>query len=187
MTNSYTNKTIKSKSSSILTLEQAKDQLNVEQSFTQDDTQILFLIESASSAAEDYTGIDIRLTDNTLELIRPNLESIQIFEAPFVSITSITTTTNDVDTVIASTAYEVQIRETDFIIYFNDSIDVDKLVIVFKTGFAIDAAPYTIQSAILVKINDLYDLERTSHSLGTNYRDNKTFERLLNAHVISRW
>ena len=187
MTNSYINDIVKVKDTSIVTLEQAKDQLNVEQDFLNDDEHILFLIESARSAAEDYTGIDISLTDNTLEFIRPNFSKIQIYEAPFVAITTITATTDDVDTVITSAEYEIQTRKTDFLIYFDETIIADKLVIEFQTGYAVDEAPYNVQNAILVKVNDLYDLERTSQTSGTNYKDNKTFERLLNGHVISRW
>ena len=63
----YKNKIIKQKIRSVVTLEQAKAQLNVDEDFKDDDTHILFLIEAATSAAEDYTGIDIALTLNQLE------------------------------------------------------------------------------------------------------------------------
>lgn len=187
MTNSYTNKIVKVKSNSIVTLDQAKAQLNVEEAFVDDDELILFLIESATTAAEDYTGVDIALTDNTLEIIRPHLGSIQIFETPFKLISTITATTDDVDTIITSTEYEIQTRYTDFTIWFEDVIDADKLVLEFQTGYDVDESSFTVQAAILVKINDLYDMERTSQTSGTNYKDNKTFERLLAAHVVNRW
>lgn len=184
---SYINETVKVKTSLIVSVAEAKKQCNVETDFLEDDTELAMLIESARGAAEDYTGSDITETVNTLELIRPNLDMLRIAEGNYDSITSITHTTNAVDTVVHEDDYEVRKRKTDFIIYFDDSIDSDSLVIVFKTGFVASDLPSQIKSAILVKINDLYDVERTSYATGTKINDNKTFERLLNAFVINRW
>jgi hypothetical protein len=184
---SYTNDIIKVKQGSIITLQQAKEQLNVEEDFLEDNEHILFLIEAATSAAEDYAGIDINSTLNTLEFIEFYGDSIQIKEAPYKSITSITVTVDGIDTVLNSGLYTVQRRKTDFIIIFNENIEADKLVVVFVTGWLHDEAPASIISAILVKINDLYDIERTSYTVGANFRDNKTFTRLLGAYCINRW
>ena len=187
MTESYINKIVKAKESGIVTLTEAKKQCNVESDFLDDDTQLTMLIESARGAAEDYTGTDVALTINTLEFIRPNTDKIKINEAVFDSIVSITATIDNVGTVISPDDYETHIRRTDFTLLFDNYLSPDKLVIIFKTGFAPDDLPYQIKSAILVKINDLYDLERTSFVSGANFKDNLTFQRLLNAFVVNRW
>jgi len=187
MGNSYVNAVVKVKTKLIVSLLEAKKQCNVEDDFLEDDTHLTMLIESARGAAEDYTGVDLADTTNTLEFIRLNTDQIKINEANFDSVTSITQTIDEVETVISSDDYEIQKRRTDFTIMFDSVIDVDKLVIVFKTGFTASNIPTQIKSAILVKINDLYDMERTSYVSGSNFKDNRTFERLLNANVVNRW
>jgi hypothetical protein len=187
MEDSYINKVVKVKSHGIVSINEAKKQLNVDYDFTDDDIEITMLIEAARGAAEDYTGIDIASTENTLELIRPNLSQLLINEANFDSIVSITTTKDNVDTVLSSSDYEVKIRRIDFTILFKNTHDVDKMVIVFKTGYLPSDVPYQLKSAILVKINDLYDIERTSYVGGTKFTNNKTFDRLLNGFVVNRW
>ena len=177
----YANKIIKEKEGSVVVLEAAKDQLNVDTDFHEDDSHILFLIEAATGTAEDYTGIDISLTSNTLEYIDFNGSSILIKEAPFNEMISV-----EADGV-PITDYEVEVRRTDFTIHFDDSITCDKLIIKFYTGYYIDTAPYQVVSAILVKINDLYDIQRTTYTIGANYKNNEAFERLLSGNVINRW
>ena len=184
---SYANRIEKVKEGSVVTLLQAKQQLNVEETFVDDDEHILFLIESATAAAEDQTGIDIALTTNTLEYINFSGESMYIQEAPYKDIVSITTTTDNVDTLLDSADYTIQYRRTDFIIIFNENITADKIVFVFHTGWDTDDAPYSIQSAILIKINSLYDVERSNYTSGSNFKDTQAFERLLSSHSIYRW
>jgi len=181
----YVNKVIKEKEGSVVTLQQAKQQLNVEEDFVDDNEHILFLIESATGAAEDYTGTDISLTLNTLEYIDYRGDALLITEHPFRSVVSIIAVKEGIE--IPVTEYEVQTRYTEFLIRFTETVDADKLIVRFETGYDIDEAPYQVVNAILVKITDLYDMERTSYTSGINFRDNKTFERLLSGNVVSRW
>lgn len=190
----FSNKVVKEKLSSVVTLEQAKNQLNVEEDFTEDDTHILFLIDTATGLAEDYTGTDISFTKNTLELFNFQGTVIRLEEHPFHSMDSITIyDKDDNETVLTEDEYFIQKRYSYFVIVFLDSdgnrksIEAKRMVLVFFTGYEPDEAPFQISSAILVKVNDLYDVERTTYTIGANFRDNGTFERLLNGHVINRW
>ena len=184
---SYVNKVNKVKEHGIVTLEEAKKQLNVDTDFHDDDTHIRMLIESARGAAEDYTGVDIALTLNTLTFVGLNTDQIKIKEGNYISVESVTATVDDVETVIDSEDYEIEIRRTDFTIHFINSINVDELVIEFKTGFSLSTLPYLTKSAILIKITDLYDIERSSYITGANFKDTKAFERLLNGQTVNRW
>jgi len=184
----YTNKIIKEKESSVVTLQQAKQQLNIEEDFKDDDAHILFLINTATSMAEDFTGIDVAFTKNTQEFVDFIGGSIIFREAPLVHVESITVTDNEGNEIIVpEEEYTIRTRRTDFMIEFENTISYDKVVVVFYTGFDIEEVPYQIQAAVLVKVNDLYDIERTSYIVGSNFKDNRTFERLLSSFVINRW
>jgi hypothetical protein len=187
MDKSYVNKVKKLKQTSIITLQQAKQQLNVDDGFIDDNEIILSLIEAATSEAESFTGTDIALTMNTLEFIRFCGSGIIVNEAPYKEVVSITTTTDGVETVLDASDYEVNDRIIGFQILFKDNIEADKLVLVFNTGYDIDEAPARIIQAILVRINSLYDEERSGYMIGANLRDIKTFERLLSGNTINRW
>jgi len=153
----------------------------------------LFLIEAATSAAEDYTGIDIALTLNQLEFIRFDDSVIVIDEAPYKSIEKIVVVNDGQEFEIPENEFEVRNRYTDFIIYFKDTngkskvIKAEKLTVHFYTGYDVDEAPFSVTAAILIKVNDLYDLERTSYTIGANFRETAAFKNLLNGHVINRW
>ena len=180
------NKVIKYKEGSVVTLQMAKQQLNVDEDFRDDDSHILMLVESATGMAEDYTGIDIALTSNALVINDFVGDSIRIYEAPYNGLPSITYMVGDVEHTIDLADVSIQILITEFIVNLPEHIRADSITVKFATGFDMDAVPYQIVSAILIKINDLYDNFRTSVTVGVNYRENNTFERLLNGHVISR-
>jgi hypothetical protein len=178
----YSNVIKKEKIDAVVTLDQAKKQLNVDADFTDDDSHILALIDAATGAAEDYTASDIALTRNTLEFIRFEGQQIIINEAPYDVMESVTADGQD----IPKEDFEVMDKRSYFVITFKEVVRADKLVVVFLTGYHPDTAPPPLSAAILVKVNDLYDVERTSYTIG-NFKDNKTFDRLLNGHVINRW
>jgi len=184
----YCNLIKKTKTDGVVSLSQAKDQLNVDKDYYEDDQHIGLLIESATSLAEDYTGRDIALTDCELEYIDFNSSYWKIEEVPLYSFTSLTKTVDDVETVLEEgTDFEIQTTPSDFIIRFNEALEADKLAAVFKTGYDTENVPRSIIQAILIQINDLYDVERTSHVVGTNFRSTNAFERKLDAYVVIRW
>ena len=179
----YSNIIVKEKLEPVVTLEQAKKQLNVDEEYTADDTHIVSLIHAATGAAEAYTASDVAITKNTLEYIKYEGELLLIDEAPFHSMVEITADGNVID----PADYEIQIKHTEFVIKFSEKQRCeDRLIVTFLTGWRADDAPPEIVAAILVKVNDLYDVERTSYTIN-QFKDNKTFERLLNGRVINRW
>jgi len=171
----YTNKVIKEKIGASVTLSQIKHQLNIEQDFSEDDEQ------SATRAAENYIGGDIVLTHNTLELFNHTGQYIKIEEAPFHSIDEILADGTPI------VNYEVILKETYFVVKLEESITADKLVIEFYTGKDENNIPKDLLSAILVKTTDLYDIERSSYTTGTNFRSTEAFKNLLNSYKINRW
>ena len=184
----YQNLIHKEQIEQVVTLFEAKNQLNVEDDYVDDDQLILRLIDDATALTLDFCGKDIALTENTLEYIDFTGSSYTVCEAPYKGELVITSTIDDVDTELVEGAdYKVRTMLTKFVVIFTESVSCDKLTLTFNTGYTKDDIPGAIRAAILVKVNDLYDLERTSYTVGVNYRDTGAFERLLRAHTINRW
>lgn len=184
----YSNEVVKTKMEYPLSLAMVKNHLNVEDDFTEDDAYILSLIKAATNFAEDYTGIDISLTENVKDFFNYECNCLKIDEAPFRSVAAIRTTTDGVESsLIEGTDFEVKIGAISFTIMFTDTMKADKMTVVFYTGYECSSVPPVVAQAITVKVNDLYDIERTSNTVGVNYRSTMAFQNLLGGHVISRW
>jgi len=184
----YCNLIKKEKDYSLVTLYDIKNHLNVDFDFTDDDVLISGYIESAVSLAEDYTGIDIAITDNELTYVEFDGDSLKIEECPFVEIESISYIDSNNNVVTLTTDdYKIKIQRISFMVLFESNIKTDELIVKFRTGYNCDTVPRSIKAAILIKTNDLYDMERTSHTVGVNFRSTEAFERSLNGHVINRW
>lgn len=178
----------KTKEDNIVTLSQAKPHLNVDEDFKDDDSLIQLQIEIATSAAEDYCGKDIALTLNKFDCVDFNENEITFQEAPFREIVSIQKDDGEgimID--IPESDYSIEEKRTYFTIKFKEQLSTDKFSVSFYTGYDCEDVPKTIVGAVLVKTNDLYDLERTSYTVGANFRSTNAFENLLAAHTINRW
>lgn len=185
----YSNVVDKTKTGEAVTLDEAKEHLNVEPSFTDDDTIISSMISSATRYTESYCGRDIVTTENEKEYIEYKGWSICIEEAPLSSFTSLKTYDEDDNetTLTEGEDYKIQKKLTEFVIRFEEYIDVDRLVIEFTTGDAIGDINPTLKAAILIKMNDLYDMDRTTSTVGVNYNTSNVFNNLCSGFVINRW
>lgn len=65
-------------------------------------------------------------------------------------------------------------------IHFNEPLTGD-LEVVFKAGFSPETCDESIRTAILLKIGELYDVDRSGYTL-SNYRKTDQFQTILNHH-----
>ena len=180
-------KIIKQRIEPVVTLEQAKKQLNVDNDFTDDDTHIAFLIESATGAAEDYIGRDIALTHNTLKVYDFAGSEFAVRESPFVSVEKITILKDGQESEVPEDKYKVYVGHNQFKVEFDEALEADEMVVEFITGYSADSAPAQLVNAILVKLASLYDVERSNYSFGVAFKDTEAFEKLLSGHVNTVW
>lgn len=184
----YRNEVIKTKGSSPVTLTQAKDQCSVDEDFLEDDRILLSKINQATAYIESRTGTDIVFTENAAEYIEFDGNILCIEETPLKELKSIKKTVDGVEEeLVANDDYTIQKNRTSFIIRFTETITADSLAVEFETGYDFGEIPFDLESAIIIKINDLYDMERTSYVVGTNFRRIDPIESLISSYTVNRW
>lgn len=161
-----------------VTLTEAKRHLRVDEDFIQDDDYIQGLIAAATLKAESYIGKDVALTSNVIPFDNFMSDQIIFDEGNFNSLTSIIT-----DASVLITPVKVRNYRNVLYIELPSFIDKNLITLTFKTGFDTGKCPADIKQAILIKIGDLYDGERSSYTF-TSSRNTNAFERLLDSHKI---
>jgi len=187
--NGYVNEIVKTKESadSIVTLLAAKQHLVIDETFILDDQLLLDKIDVARSIAEDDCGRDLVETENVLEFVDFNGNAWEINESPYVSIESLVgVDENGSNELVLNTDYKVVKKNSFFVILFPECKKYQTLTATFNTGYSSETLPATIRQAILVLIADMYDVERSSTTSGLNFRDNKTYQRLIQRHIVWR-
>jgi hypothetical protein len=175
----------KTKLNEHITLVEAKAQLRLEEDFYDDDTLIEGLISDSRTLAEEYCQIDIAKTENTVKFYNINSQDITFTEIPFIDTISVQYK-NDSDVFVdVPIDYTIEKKKSYFKLYFDEVLDYEELVIKFHTGYEVGSCPNSVKRAMLVKISDLYDTERSSYD--HNMKNNLTFERLLSGSVIERF
>lgn len=182
----YENDTVKTKLSSPVTLTQAKDQFSVEHDFHDDDRYILSKINQATAYIEDRTGIDISSTKNKKEFFGFEGKVLNIFESPLNTSKNVKLVCDDVE-LEEGVDFDIETKKSQFNIRFKYPVKSDKIVIEFNTGYEEDQIPFPLESAILIKANDLYDMERTSYVIGANFRKIDPIESLIAGYTVFRW
>ena len=169
----------KVKSDYLITLAEAKAHLRVDTSA--EDTYITNLIKAAVEYCENYIQKDIAVTANTLVIYDFSGQLVEVDEANLASITTVK------DGSGASLTYETEIERTDcsFIIELINSQSETDLEVKFVTGYTSGTLPASIRQAILIKLADLYDVERNSYNLGT-FQANNAIMSFLNFYVAIR-
>lgn len=170
------NQIIKTKLTYPVTLDEAKRHLRVVERFELDDDYISRLIFAATKKAEEYIGKDISLTSNVLTIDNFCSDTLFYDEGNFYSLTSVV-----IDNSTNITPKKTRAFKNGFYLEFDTYLDTDPLIITFKTGYAV--CPEDIKQAILIKIGDLYDGERSSYTF-TSSRDTKAFEKMLDSYKI---
>lgn len=187
--NGYVNEIVKTKESadSIVTLLAVKQHLVIDETFILDDQLLLDKIDVARSIAEDDCGRDLVETSNVLEFVDFCGDSWEINESPYVSMESLVgVDENGSNELVEGTDYKIVKKNSFFVILFPESKKYSSLTATFNTGYTCDTLPRTINQAILVLIADMYDVERSSTTSGLNFRDNKTYQRLIQRHIVWR-
>ena len=167
---------LKTKDSYPVSLSEAKRHLRVEDDWHEDDDYIENLIKVATAKAEQWIGKDIAETTNSQNFYDFNGSALNIPEGNFDSFIQATT----------DASVLVEIDHTDIFynyayVEFSTSVTADPLTITYRTGFDEGECPLLIKQAILIKIGDLYDIERQSYSMG-NIRENNAFGNLLDSY-----
>jgi len=169
-------KPIKTKSYYPVSLDEAKRHLRVDQEWSKDDDYIRGLIEAATQKCEEYIGKDIALTSNVLAIYDFVGPDLYLEEGNFISLDSVKQ--SDASTSISVDHTEILYNRV--YIELSSHADQDPLYLYYTTGFAAGACPALIKQAVLVKIADLYDDQRSSYSNGTSKNEN-AYERLLDS------
>ena len=166
---------LKTKTNYPVSLGEAKRHLRVEEDWHDDDDYIDQLIKAATQKAEQYIGKDIAETTNVQTLYDFYGDAVKIEECNFLSFTQAVT-----DTSTLATVDYTEIFYNYANIEFTSTVDSDPLTITYVTGYDETEVPALIKQSVLVKIADLYDVDRQSYLEG-NIRSNKAFESLLDS------
>ena len=169
-------------------LADVKAHLNIETSFTDDDTLISDIIEDATALAEQEIDGDIADTTTTVEIYNFCDQYVYLNNTPARSITSINYLDDAGDSQSITVAnVEISYGEQETRINLEEYYDTDKLTIVMVTGYAsLATTPKGIQRAILMKCADLYDVQRGSVMAGA-FKDSMAFERALQPFKRISW
>ncbi|WP_017732717.1 head-tail connector protein [Nafulsella turpanensis] len=163
-----------------ITLQEIKHQTKVSEAYTADDIELNNLLKVATDMAGNYIENVIALTSFETKTGEFSGTKITINRGHFYGIDSITYTDRYNQT-ITVTAFEVEAEDRQFTITFDSWIDATEMTINFKCGFDALTIPPVVKQAILIKLTDLYDIERASYTSGS-FQLNKAFENLLNYH-----
>jgi len=167
----------KSKTNYHISLADAKMHLRVDTS--DEDSLIMNLIQAAVVAAEQYTNRDIALTTNTLVLENFLGYVIDVDECNLISIDSLKDQAGN--TLLYG---NMQTYDSYFRIYLDNSLPIQIVTMVFKTGYDAGKLNPLIRVAIMSKIKDMYDnRENMSYN---NLVDMKRFETMLNPFVAMK-
>lgn len=147
----------------VVTLAQAKKQLRIESSFTDEDDLIQSYIDAAVVNCENYIGGHIIPGD--LVLTYDKFSSPVVFEAfPLKSITAVKYYANDTEVTLADTKYALT-KQNDKVykLRFKEDLPTtdtrfDAVKITIACGFAGNTIPKPIVQAIKLQIADMYEI-----------------------------
>ena len=160
-----------------VSLDEAKRHLRIDDGWDKDDDYIRNLIYAATQKCEEYIGKDIAYTTNVLQYWNFVGQDFWIEEGNFNSLTSVKDWQNS--TAISTDHTEIYYNRV--YVRLSGSADQNPLHINYVTGYSAGECPPIIKQAILVKIGDLYDVERQSYSPD---KENYAYQRLLDSYKI---
>lgn len=188
-------KPVKTKTGAPVSLDEVKQQLNIEVTCVDDDAYLAIITAAAIDSIENDTNSDILNTTNILEYDLTDNDGFsclgiaqslhRIVQAPYKTLTKIEKSTDgenfeDID----PSKYKIYINEDQFLwfsIIFLESITAKKLRFTFSTGYTDTTTPKVLKQAILLRCADLYDPERVGYTLN-NMVENKAYNQLISKH-----
>ena len=149
-----------------VTLEEAKEQLNILPSETTDDTYITKLINRALGIAEAYIEKDIR--EKTCTVIVEGKKEVHLQDGYIKSISQ------------PASGFEAEYWP-DYTLMTYDDAPSGNQTIIYKTGWVEADLPDEIRAAVLLKIAELYDVDRNNYTM-SNLKSTEQFETVLRYH-----
>lgn len=163
-----------------ITLQQIKKQLNIEESFSEDDQYLIDLLDVATVYVEDEIGCDVLLTQNTVTLDDISGSKIRVDEGEFNTLSFVGVNGEDLY------GCTVKKEHNHFIINLPKTVvDSDVVYVLFSTGY--DSIPTPIKQAILIKISDLYDVERNDKIIGVSVNSTRSIDSLIRTYKRKYW
>jgi hypothetical protein len=173
----------KAKSIFPITLDEAKRHLRIDADYFEDDAYIEnAIIKSATRFCENFIDKDIAYTSNIYTLYDFYDSYLRVDEGNLLSVSDVSingTLYNDYD---LKTFRDYFTLDWDHYIGGADNT----MTIEFTSGYETGECPEEIKQAILIKCGDLYDVERSSYTLGSN-KKNEIVERMLMPYKAIRW
>jgi hypothetical protein len=166
----------KNKTFNFIELSEVKSHLRINQSFLNDDQYLNLLIKSATRIAEDFIADDIALTNVTLTISDFYDKYLDI---PTVNLSGVTISGDSTSISGYSINYHFNYQQIEF----DNYVDVDELVINYSSGYNSTTIQPAIKQAILIKIGELYDIDRNGYVMN-NIKYSRSFENLLNPYRI---
>lgn len=149
-----------------ITLEDAKEQLNILPGETTDDAYITKLINRALAIAEIYIEKDIR--EKTCTVVVEGSKEIHLQDGYIKSITQ------------PASGFDAEYWP-DYTLLTYDDAPTGNQTIIYKTGWVEADLPDEIRAAVLLKIGDLYDIDRNNSTM-SNIKSTEQFETTLRYH-----
>jgi uncharacterized phiE125 gp8 family phage protein len=147
----------------VLSLANAKKQLRIESSFTEEDDLIQSYIDAAVVAAENFIGGHI--LPGSLVLSFDKFDNPVIFEAfPLKSVTSVKYFANEVEETLDVEKYQLTVQHGKvYKLQFRGDLPTtdkrfDAVTITVDCGFAGNAIPKPIVQAIKLMVADMYEI-----------------------------
>lgn len=175
----------RTKTGTLVTLEQAKKQLHIEPEFSEDDSYITDLIDVATAQVEADINSDILDTENTLSVKTTFQNLLQIQQSPLRLFSKLEYLNGEIWETVPAEQYSVEPYFHYFELDINTSFTCQQMRFTFKTGHTASAMPKLLRHAALLRISDLFDSERQGYNL--NIQPNTAYYHLISKHVRKYW
>lgn len=177
---------VKTKTGTPVTLAEAKAQLRIESVFTADDTLVQSLIAAAIDRVEQDTNSDVLVTDNVLTFEPENgFQNYTIYQSPYKAFTKLEINISGTWADAADTTFKIEYGFSKIELTMLAAVNADLIRLTYKTGYADADIPKVLKQAILLKVADLYDSERSGYTL--NVQANRAYEALISKHIRTYW
>ncbi len=160
-----------------------KKHLNIEDDFIEDDDYIDGLIKSSERYCSGIIGSDIFKTEVTHSFNKYNGGVLRIKENPLLSFTGISyIDIDDNEVPIDEADYKVIESQFFFDVEIGITIDTDKLILEYVTGFDDLDIPTDMYHAIKIYLGTLYDQERAGYG-DYKMKANRAVQHLLAQYI----
>jgi len=168
-----------------VTLAEAKRHLRIDADYDDENDYIRSVIKAATLEAENYIGKDIAYTSNVASLFDFSGDTITLREGNVIEVTEVITDTSVSASIGVARIYDnyTKILLTETI---NSTTDYTPMQVKYTSGYGEDDCPLEIQQAILIKIANMFDVNREDATPGY-MKEGFASNNLLNPHKIILW